>query len=447
MFDFSVPNADSVFVVYTNAEGVQSSITPQEFNIALNPPPVGGQWSIGGTIVYPLSGSPVGDGASITIDRVLPLVQTTSFDNQGNQYPKAIEDALDTLEMQIQQVNARGGQIRGSWITDIFYNYGDIVVDGIYGNDTGNLYICAVPNVSGVWATDLASGDWVLVLNVQAIVNSIPSIPNNSLFANISGSTAAPTGVSLSAFIDSAIGNTQGSILYRSGSIWTVLAPGMTGQFLETQGTAANPQWVTAAGSGTITEVDAGTGLTGGGTTGAVSLALAVIANNGVLANLSGSASAPIATTISAILDSYAGNTQGAILYRSGTIWTILTPGSAGQFLQTAGSSANPAWSGALVNGVTATTQASSDNSTLVATTAYVKSQAAPMITPLAVGSIVLATASATVAAGGTSLGASMAGRTINSGGGFTTSDTLSGTWKALQSTAAGNCGLWQRIA
>lgn len=39
------------------------------------------------------------------MERVLPLTQVTSLDNQGNQYPATIEAALDTLCMQIQQVN------------------------------------------------------------------------------------------------------------------------------------------------------------------------------------------------------------------------------------------------------------------------------------------------------------------------------------------------------
>lgn len=62
-------------------------------------------WPVGGSVLYPLSGSPIPAGATITIDRMLPLTQVTSLDNQGNQYPATIEAALDTLCMQIQQVN------------------------------------------------------------------------------------------------------------------------------------------------------------------------------------------------------------------------------------------------------------------------------------------------------------------------------------------------------
>ena len=47
-------------------------------------------------------------------------------------------------------------------------------------------------------------------------------------------------------------GLAQGNILYYNGSSWVVLAPGVSGQFLKTQGAAANPLWDTPAGSGDV---------------------------------------------------------------------------------------------------------------------------------------------------------------------------------------------------
>lgn len=40
---------------------------------------------------------------------------------------------------------------------------------------------------------------------------------------------------------------TQGTVLYYNGSNWTRLPPGTSGQYLQTQGTGANPQWATVA--------------------------------------------------------------------------------------------------------------------------------------------------------------------------------------------------------
>lgn len=53
--------------------------------------------------------------------------------------------------------------------------------------------------------------------------------------------------VSISTVLDW-IGSAQGSVLYRGASGWAVLAPGTSGQFLQTQGAGANPQWATASG-------------------------------------------------------------------------------------------------------------------------------------------------------------------------------------------------------
>jgi hypothetical protein len=51
-----------------------------------------------------------------------------------------------------------------------------------------------------------------------------------------------------------------------------------------------------------------------------------------------------VCDTLTAMLDSAFSSTQGTILYRNSTVWTALTPGTNGQFLQTLGPSANIAW-------------------------------------------------------------------------------------------------------
>lgn len=47
----------------------------------------------------------------------------------------------------------------------------------------------------------------------------------------------------------------QGDILYFDGSNWVRLAPGVSGQYLQTQGAAANPQWASTGVSGDIENV------------------------------------------------------------------------------------------------------------------------------------------------------------------------------------------------
>ena len=102
---------------------------------------------------------------------------------------------------------------------------------------------------------------------------------------------------------------------------------------------------VNAGGGGSVTNVGTGAGLTGGPITSTGTISLASIADDNLLANISGSSNPPSANTLSAIIDDVIDNTQGDILYRNATIWTNLAPGTAGQVLISGGASANPSWS------------------------------------------------------------------------------------------------------
>lgn len=171
----------------------------------------------------------------------------------------------------------------------------------------------------------------------------LPNISNNTVLSNISGLTAPPAGNTMTAVLDATIGNTQGNILYRGASAWVVLAPGTMGQLLSTGGPAANPSWATVSGAGTVTSVATGTGLTGGPITVSGTIAFASVANNTVLSNISGGSLAPVANSLTSVLDTL-GASEGDVLYRGSLAWTVLTPGTSGQFLQTQGAAATPQW-------------------------------------------------------------------------------------------------------
>jgi len=115
------------------------------------------------------------------------------------------------------------------------------------------------------------------------------------------------------------------------------------GDFLYTPQTGA-PVAGGGGGSGTVTSIATGAGLTGGPITNSGTVALAAIAAGDLLANIGTAAAAPSPTALTGLLDAALGNTQGDILFRSGTAWAVLAPGTAGQFLQTGGLAANPAW-------------------------------------------------------------------------------------------------------
>lgn len=98
-YPFLIPAASDAVITYTDANSNATVLTPSQYFIT------GAGNETGGTITYPLSGgTPIGAGTSLTIARILPLIQPVSVSNQGPTFD-AIEGGLDNLEMQIQQVN------------------------------------------------------------------------------------------------------------------------------------------------------------------------------------------------------------------------------------------------------------------------------------------------------------------------------------------------------
>lgn len=97
-------------------------------------------------------------------------------------------------------------------------------------------------------------------------------------------------------------------------------------------------------GSGTVTSLATGTGLTGGTITTTGTISLAPISSHNLLANTTAGSAAPLDTTLTALIDAAIGSTQGDILYRNGASWVVLPPGTSGQYLATGGPAANPSW-------------------------------------------------------------------------------------------------------
>lgn len=134
------------------------------------------------------------------------------------------------------------------------------------------------------------------------------------------GGTASTTAATAATTILDGLSTTQGSILYRNASAWVPLTPGTMGQILTTQGAGANPSWTSVPGTGTVTSVATGTGLTGGPITTAGTILFADVASNRILANITGGAAPPIANTMTSLMD-ILGSTNGQIPYRTGGTW------------------------------------------------------------------------------------------------------------------------------
>lgn len=214
-FPFVADSAADITVTSISSNGIQSILSPSQYTLLINPPNPNQLWGNGGSITYPLVGPPISAGISLLIQRTVPLTQEISVQNQGNYYAQVTEQALDTLCMEIQQVAARTGQIRGIWASGIIYNFGDIVQDGINGNNSGNYYICAIANTSGTWTADLASGDWSLV--IQSIMPTA-SLPLSVINGGTGTTTSTGTGSVVLSATPTFTGTVNGANIALSGT-------------------------------------------------------------------------------------------------------------------------------------------------------------------------------------------------------------------------------------
>lgn len=103
-YDFLIPTAGDVIITYTDTAGTETVLNTAQYSIT------GLDDDNGGTVTYPLSGSPIALGTFLSIRRELPLVQDTDLVNQDGFYPEVVESALDYLTMLVQQVSTLDSQ-------------------------------------------------------------------------------------------------------------------------------------------------------------------------------------------------------------------------------------------------------------------------------------------------------------------------------------------------
>lgn len=125
-FPYSFPVADATYlqvsITNNNVDPPPTTVlTSSQYAVtgigngiagAANPTP-------GGCVTYPTSGSPLPNGWSITIQRIVPYTQGTSLANQGGLWPVVVEGALDYLTMLTQQLAFADSQLAGSLQTSI----------------------------------------------------------------------------------------------------------------------------------------------------------------------------------------------------------------------------------------------------------------------------------------------------------------------------------------
>lgn len=98
-FTFKVFEADNVQVTFVDDEGNETELTTQ-FTVALN---ADQDSSPGGTVTYPVSGSPLADGETLVVTGDLAVQQEASIPSGGRFQAQVIENALDYLTILIQQ--------------------------------------------------------------------------------------------------------------------------------------------------------------------------------------------------------------------------------------------------------------------------------------------------------------------------------------------------------
>lgn len=97
-YTFLINLAADALVIFTSAAGVETILGPSLYSITglTNP--------AGGTVTYPLIGSPIASGTKLTIARNAPDTQLTDLVSQGSFSPDVVETGLDDIVLQVQQL-------------------------------------------------------------------------------------------------------------------------------------------------------------------------------------------------------------------------------------------------------------------------------------------------------------------------------------------------------
>jgi hypothetical protein len=72
-FPFIGVSPNDIVVTYIDANGNQTALGSTTYTLALNAAPAGQIWGLGGTVTYPLAGSPIAVGTQLVITRAVPL--------------------------------------------------------------------------------------------------------------------------------------------------------------------------------------------------------------------------------------------------------------------------------------------------------------------------------------------------------------------------------------
>ena len=113
-FVFKTFSTADLLVVRTDEDGLEYDLVlDSDFSVSLN---ADQDANPGGSVTYPVSGTPLPTGETLTIVSNLDYTQTTDIQNAGGFFAQVIEDALDRNVMLVKQVNEEVS--RTAWTPD-----------------------------------------------------------------------------------------------------------------------------------------------------------------------------------------------------------------------------------------------------------------------------------------------------------------------------------------
>jgi len=121
-FPFPVLEADHLAVILTDGTGHETVLSPSLYGVAGIGDPVGG------SVTYPLLGSPIASDTKLTLLRTVPYTQTTVLSNQGGYYPEVVERRFDQIYMALQQLEERVSRVSLSPVSEPVTEQGNLAL-------------------------------------------------------------------------------------------------------------------------------------------------------------------------------------------------------------------------------------------------------------------------------------------------------------------------------
>lgn len=216
-FTFKVFAASDIAVTIANSLGVETALVLNtDYSVTLNP---NQETSPGGTVTYPLSGSPLPVGSRLTIVGDLPYDQPLDLPSGGNYSPLALENQLDRATMQIQQLQENLGralQVRVTSGADttlpspaatnlIGWNAGGTGLENVPITDIGTVVAYGTMRYDiltgdGVTTTFALTANPATIGNLDVAMGGVTQLPVTDYTlagSNIVFSTAPPNGVKI----------------------------------------------------------------------------------------------------------------------------------------------------------------------------------------------------------------------------------------------------------